>query len=202
MRISRQFLIALSLVVVPLARSAAQTCQGTSSFANGKTRISASAQFYPRATSYLGQGTFGAPKTWFASAQAGQTQSSGSGSNRTDFGGSLGFQLPVSESRAEFCPYGVLGYSSSAPSVNSTTWGFGGGIGFPMRAGESMDFVPAVGIQWQSTSATSVPTTTSTQLWLNAGMVLNKAWSITPGVIMPTRTGADNILTFGLGYSW
>ena len=204
MRISRQFLLALSLVVLPLARGAAQTCQGGASFANGRTRIGGGAQFDSRATSYVGQVTLGAPKTWYASAQAGQTRYDGSRTNQTDFGGSLGFQIPVGESRTEFCPYGILGYSSLPGATNRTTWGFGGGIGFPIKAGGSMDFVPAAGIQWQSTSAASpaLNTTNNTLLWLNAGVVLNKAWSVTPGVIMPTRSGQDNVLTLGLGYNW
>jgi hypothetical protein len=204
MRTSRQFLIALSLVVLPLARSAAQTCQGGASFANGRTRIGANAQFDSRATSYVGQATFGAPKNWYASALVGRTRYEGSSTSQTDVGGKLGFQIPVGASGTEFCPYGILGYSSLPGATNRTTWGFGGGIGFPIKAGESMDFVPALGIQWQSTSGSSsaLSTTNNTLLWLNAGVVLGKAWSVTPGVIMPTRSGQDNVLTLGLGYNW
>lgn len=150
----------------------------------------------------------GSPKSLYATAEIGTTKvdavGGGSSSSSTDFGGSLGYQLPISDSPAEFCPFALVSYSSFS-GVNATTWGVGGGIGYRLKGSDELDFVPAAGLRWESVSVSALgrtATSSGTLWWLSAGLVIKKTWTVAPIYVIPNEKGAKNYWGIGIGLNF
>ena len=127
-------------------------------------------------------------------------------SSRTDFGGSLGYQIGIGDSPAEICPYGFAGYSTGG-ARNVTSYGFGGSVGWRADASDEITIVPAVGLQWvgQSVSVSgnsSSKSDSNIDFFGNVGFIVHKHWAIVPGVIKSNASGSKTVFRVLLGYFW
>ena len=206
MRIFRPLALTFAAVLVPFAQSAAQSCLGSNSFANGRMALGAQGSFFDGGKRFGAIGEYGAPKSWYADVTVGSTQYDGGGSSVTDFGGSLGYQIGIGDSPAEICPFGFAGYSTGG-GAKVTSYGFGGSVGYRADASDNITIVPAAGLQWhgQSVSVTGYSSSASNsniEFFGNVGIIVNKHWAIVPGVLKSNASGSKALFMVTLGYFW
>ncbi len=194
MRISKLIAIAGLVAVVPFAQAAAQTCNGTASFANGPMQVSGSWAHSDVVDAFGVGGAYGEDKSWFAGINVGSSKPKG-GKSETTYGGTLGWQIAMSDSPAQFCP--MVGYSQSSAAGSKGVFDIGASVGYPIKGSDTMDWVPSVGAMYMSTSGSS-----TTNINLALGLVFNKNLSLVPGFTIPTQSGAKSMISVGLGYNW
>jgi hypothetical protein len=207
MRIMKPLVLVLTAALVPVAQSAAQTCLGSNSFANGRMALGVQGGFSSGAKRFGAIGAYGAPKSFYADVTVGSTSYDNGGGSATDFGGSLGYQIALGDSPAEICPYAFAGYSTGG-GVKITSYGFGGAVGWRADASDDVSIVPAVALQWHGTSVSvdgysgASVSDSHIEYGANVGFIVNKQWAIVPGVIQSSASGAKALFTITLAYYW
>jgi hypothetical protein len=204
MRMLRPVVFALGALLVPLATSSAQLCLGGNTFDNGKLVVGGQGNFQDGANRFAAVGAYGMPKSWWVGATVGST-SPKVGDSVIDFGGSLGYQFPVSDNPLEICPYATLGYSSVS-GFHTTSYSFGGAIGWHAQASDDLMVHPAAGLAWLGESFTGdgYSGSTSAHTWVmsaNVGLIINKQWAIVPGISKTTEDGSKAVFNIAVTYS-
>jgi hypothetical protein len=203
MRMLRPLVFALAALLVPLAASSAQLCLGSNTFDNGKLVVGGSGSFYDGGQRFAANGAYGMPKSWYVGATVGTTSYKGGGDSQIDFGGSLGYQFPIGDNPLEICPYAKLGYASVS-SFKTTSYGGGAGIGWHAQASDDLMVHPAAGLELLGESTSYNGTTasgSSTVLWANVGLIVNKQWAIVPGISKSTESGSKAVFNIAVAYS-
>jgi hypothetical protein len=207
MRINRLLAFMSVAALAPLARGGAQTCQGTAQFREGKARVGVDYQRSGDLDYYRAGIAYGVQGSFFGGVSVDKTQPSHGGASTTGFGGSVGYQFHWVETPFQVCPLVTLNYSS-ANGANTTSMGFGGSLGYRVEVQSGFDLVPAAGIRWMSNStsssgsSSSVGSISSSEVFMNFGMVFHRVWSVVPGVLFPSPASAKTRWTFGLAYNW
>ena len=177
-----------ALVVLPVGRTAAQTCQGTASFESGRLRAggTASSTWTPgiargQPMAYGLSVAYGAPRAWYATASA-TTPQWISPTDYQSLSGSIGYQLPLGTSGWEFCPalyFATGGYPLRY--ANPIQGGFRAALGYRFAASSTFELVPSFVLNvWPELfGATYVA---RFQPGLGVGMVVNRQWTILPFV--------------------
>lgn len=207
MRFIRLFTLAMLAALAPLSRGAAQTCQGTAEFREGKARVGVEYQHSSDLAYYREGVAYGVHDSFFGGVSADQTQPSHGGTTMNGFGGSLGYQFHWAATPFQVCPLVTLEYASGGGG-SGTSVGFGGSLGYHVFIQPGFRLVPAAGIRWISTSASNSSTnvccgsSSGTEVFMNFGMVLNRVWSAVPGVLFPSPASAKTRWTFTLAYNF
>ena len=202
MRIIRLLSLAMLPMLAPLARAAAQTCQGTAEFRDGRARVDVDYQ-HASDLDHVQEGfTYGAQGSWYGGVTANQPARGGGGPDMNGFGGNVGYQIHWVDTPFQVCPMASLEFASGS-GVNTTTVRFGGSLGYRVAVQPGFHLVPAAGIRWVSASTSGGGGTTSgAETFLNFGMVFHRVWSFVPGVLFPSQSNALTRWTFGLSYNW
>jgi hypothetical protein len=207
MRIHRLLAFLSVVALAPLARGGALTCQGTAQFREGKARIGVDYQRSGELDYYRAGIAYGVQGSFFGGVSVDKTQPSHGGASTTGFGGSLGYQFHWVDTPFQVCPLVTLNYASGN-GANTTSMGFGGSLGYRIEVQPGFDLVPAAGIRGMSNStsssgsSSSVGSISSSELFMNFGMVFHRVWSVVPGVLFPSPASAKTRWTFGLAYNW
>jgi hypothetical protein len=207
MRIHRLLAFLSVAALAPLARGGAQTCQGTAQFREGKARVGVDYQRSGDLDYYRAGIAYGVQGSFFGGVSIDETQPSHGGASTTGFGGSLGYQFHWVDTPFQICPLVTLNYASGN-GANTTSMGFGGSLGYRVEVQSGFDLVPAAGIRWMSNStsssgsSSSVGSISSSEVFMNFGMVFHRVWSVVPGVLFPSPASAKTRWTFGLAYNW
>jgi hypothetical protein len=104
MRIIRLLSLAMLPMLAPLARAAAQTCQGTAEFRDGRARVDVDYQ-HASDLDHVQEGfTYGAQGSWYGGVTANQTARGGGGPDMNGFGGNVGYQIHWVDTPFQVCP--------------------------------------------------------------------------------------------------
>ena len=207
MRIHRLLAFLSVAALAPLSRGGAQTCQGTAQFREGKARLDVDYQRSDDLEYYRAGVAYGVQGSFFGGVSVDETQLRHGGASITGFGGSLGYQFHWVGTPFQVCPLVSVNYTSGN-GANITSVGFGGSLGYRIEVQPGFDLVPAAGIRWMSNStsssgsSSSVGSISSSELFMDFGMVFHRVWSVVPGVLFPSPASAKTRWTFGLAYNW
>jgi hypothetical protein len=212
MRIIRRLALVIVALVAPLSHAAAQTCQGTAAFQDGRWRVGADDQYNTDFNDVRGTIAYGIPRSFYGSVGVDEMHSSagptgdllpsGGGANLLGFGASLGYQLHLSDTPFQVCPAVMLHFGSNS-GTNVTEFGFGGSLGYRVGISDWFSLVPAAGVSWISTNTSNGGGSQSgNQVFMTLGFVFNKTFTINPGVVVPSQNGAKTIYTIGVSINW
>jgi hypothetical protein len=222
MRAIRLLALVFLALAVPLSRGTAQTCQGMAAFQDGRMRAGVDDQASGDFNGVRSTLEYGRPNSIYGGISldglnVGRPDRSTSGG----VGLNLGYQIQINGTPFQFCP--VASWQSSVSGGADTNQGaFGGGLGYRLRISDWFTVVPAAGVWFISTRTfpnSSVldvvepapgPSTTgskadngaSNQIFLTTGLVLKRAFTINPGIIFPSQSGAKRIYTLGVSINW
>jgi hypothetical protein len=220
MRILRSLALALVALAVPVMRGAAQTCQGMSAFQDGTWRVGAADQHNSDFNAFMGGVAYGVPRSWYAGVDfvdSHLSDSSPSAIGKTSVGASVyaGYQIHLSDTPFQVCP-SVMWQGSSTTNQHASAIGLGGTLGYRVEISDWFALVPAAGVRWMSTNTTetgilntpgtgttsSSETQTNTDVTMELGLVFNKTFTIVPGILIPSQSGAKSIYTIGVSINW
>lgn len=164
----------------------------------------------------------GSYKGWFASGAFAHAKDKNSQGTSNFGGGSLGYEWSMNNTpKVELCPMvGVYAQAGSlvgaiaTPYVNqpqnTLEWHIGGSLGWVASSSDQLEVIPAIGVAFVARSykakivqqGASTPTTSQSFGVLNAtiGFVVNKVWTISPMVTLPTSSTYDKP-TYGAALS-
>jgi hypothetical protein len=220
MRITRLLALALIALAAPLSRAAAQTCQGMSAFQDGRWRVGAADQHNDDFNTFTGGVAYGVPRSWYAGVDfvdSHLSDNSMSAIGKTSTGASVyaGYQIHLSDTPFQLCP-SVMWQGTSTTNQHASTVGLGGSLGYRVEISDWFALVPAAGLRWMSTNTTDMGifnspgvgmtsssfTQTNTDVSMEIGLVFNKTFTIIPGVLVPSQSGAKSIYTIGVSINW
>ena len=213
MRVLRSLALALIAVAAPITRAAAQTCQGTAAFQDGRAVARIDGKFNSIVNDVGASLGYGVPRSFYGDISIDRSQVAGSGLPTTGFGADLGYQIHLSDTPFQLCP-SVLWHYAAVDGLRSTTYGFGGSLGYRVGISDWFALVPAAGVNWMtatttgfvvgasSSSSGSSETQTGTNVFMTIGLVFNRTLTINPGVIVPSQSGAKSIYTVGISINW
>ena len=206
MRRSSVFVL-LSLLSITAGTASGQTCAGTAPFSAGPVRLAAISQFDKDAKMFGGGVALGATNGLFGGLYAGRTSFDDTDETATNYGGHLGFAVPVDQARkVELCPVATLDRVSATFAsgfgdleLTGTRYGFGFGVGAIASSSPTFDFLPFMSLAFNhATSEVSLAGTSEKSnedlgiLTLGAGLVLNKLVTIQPNVAIPFGIADDD----------
>jgi hypothetical protein len=212
MRILRSLALALFALAAPLMRGAAQTCQGTAAFQDGRARVGLDDQYNSNFNDVGAAFAYGVPRSFFGSVSVDEMHSSsgssgdllpsGGNGNVFGFGASLGYQIHLSDTPFQLCPL-VMAHFASDLGTSVTAIGFGGSLGYRVGISDWFALVPAAGVNWISTNVSNGGGTVSgSQVLMTLGLVFNRTFTINPGIIVPSQSGTKSIYTIGVSVNW
>ena len=217
MRIFRWLALALIALAAPFSRGIAQTCEGSAAFQDGRVRLGADDQYNSDLNDVRGTLGYGIPRSFFAGVSVDQIQITHGGGSMTGVGANLGYQIHLSDTPFQLCPV-IWTRSASGSGNDLTQFAYGATIGYRVNITDWFSFVPAAGI-WairtnlgykvnvvqptgtQSTSDLLVNGTAS-QVMMALGLVFNRELTVTPGILVPSQSGAKSIYTLGVSVNW
>lgn len=199
------------LLLLTSTRSAAQTCLGMASFANGRLQLAPGVAFDDGATSYGASVGYGAPRSFYAAAGFSTTDYDGISASADNLNVAAGYQVPLASIRAEVCPVASLslGWGPNdvlAPGVDvsNRTVAAGAAFGIVVGRGSQVQLVPNASFLLASTRLTADDGTDSASdsegyaaLTLGTGFVFGSRYSLNPSVTMAFGLGEVDP-TFGL----
>jgi hypothetical protein len=202
MRVIRQLAVVLIVLVFPLARGVAQTCQGIAAFQDGRARVGVDYQDNSDFNDFRASAAYGIPHSWYAGISADELQVGHGGASATGFGASVGYQIHLSDTPFQFCP-AVLGHYASGGGSNTSEFGGGGSAGYRVGISDWFELVPAVGVRWMwENTSNGGGNRSSDDVFLVMGLVFNKTFTINPGFDVPSQNGAKTIYTIGVSINW
>jgi hypothetical protein len=217
MRTMRSLALVFLALAVPLSRGAAQTCQGTAAFQDGRFRAGVDDQHNSDFNDVRGTIEFGIPKSFFGGLSVGESTVSGGGPSGAGFDANLGYQFHLSDTPFQICPL-LTGHYDAIDGTTTTQVGFGGGMGYRFGINHWFTLVPAAGVVWTSTRVASQyvnlstnpggsnpsqsNTLTGNNVFMVMGLVFNNVFTINPGVRVPSYSGAKAIYTIGVSINW
>ena len=218
MRVVRLMALALIALAAPFSRGAAQTCQGTAAFQDGRWRAAAFAHDNS-SVSDIGAGmAYGIPRSFYGEISYDKLQYAHDGPSATGPGLAVGYQIHLSDTPLQLCPEVTVHYSSTTP-VNTIEYGFGASMGYRVGISDWFTLVPAAGIRWLTLRGTSdipniVPPSasgstsqsvapgSSSEVHMEIGLVFNKSFTIVPGLLVPSQNNTKSIFTLGVSINW
>ncbi len=216
MRILRSLALALVALAAPLMRGAAQTCQGTSAFQDGRARIGVLDQHNSDFNDFRASAGYGIPRSFYGNVNYEATQISHGGGTEDGFGVDVGYQIHLSDTPFQVCPLAMWQHTSM-DNAHTDVVGFGGSLGYRVEISDWFAVVPAVGVRWMSATTTAPAilgpggnnattsasaTQSSTDVFMAIGLVFNKEFTISPGIIVPSQSGTKSIYTIGVSVNW
>jgi hypothetical protein len=213
MRILRSLALALLALAAPLMRGDAQTCQGTAAFQDGRARVGVLDQYNSDFNDVRVSAGYGIPRSFYGNVNFEDMQVGHGGGTGTGFGADLGYQIHLSDTPFQVCPL-VLWQHTSMDNSHTDVLGFGGSLGYRVEISDWFSVVPAAGVRWLSAtekadgvdaggspSSLSI-TQTSDEVFMTLGLVFNKTFTISPGVVVPSMSGAKSVYTLGVSINW
>jgi hypothetical protein len=215
MRTIRLLSLPLLALLAAAMRADAQTCQGLSSFQDGKVRIGAEYRHSDADDMYREGLAFGVHDSWYASANIEEAQLSHANGSTTGASGAVGYQVHVAATPFQVCPE-ISAQYQSAPGANASTVGFGASLGYRLFIAEGFTLVPAAGIRFLSNHAnygvsipggssamgTTLMPLPSSEVFMAIGFVVNKQLTAWPTVRIPSGTGAKDVMGIGVSWNW
>jgi hypothetical protein len=218
MRFLRSLALALVALAAPLMRGDAQTCQGMSAFQDGRVRAAVGDQHNDDFNTVTAGLAYGVPRSVYVGIDFVDSHVSNAGAavtGSTSTGASVyaGYQIHLSDTPFQLCPSVMWQYLSTT-NQHATAIGVGGSLGYRVEISDWFALVPAAGLRWMSTNMTepvSTPgfggtsasfTQTNTDVSMEIGLVFNKTFTILPGILIPSQSGAKSIYTIGVSINW
>ena len=202
MQMLRPAALAMLVLAMTGAGAGAQTCQGLSSFQDGKARIGAEYRHADTYDAYREGLTYGAHDSWFASVGAEQMQLAHAAGWSEGGGVSVGYQVHVQTTPFQVCPVVTVDRTSDG-GATSTTLGLGGALGYRLFIADNFNLVPAAGIRWLSASTSGGGgSVSSSEVFMALGFVLRRTLTLYPTVRIPSTSGAKDILGIGVTWNW
>jgi hypothetical protein len=180
-KIATTTLVGLAAVFLSAGELSAQTCNGTASFAAGKTRIGAGIRMPDGATVFDGEFAASSSTGLFGGATIALIDpESALADQSTVFGGFLGKSMTLDAKKTvAMCPQGYVQFGEN--STNSFGFGVSFGRSFPQT---SFDIVP-FGSATLSRDDYGATDDMNLTLQGGAGFVLSKKWTIRPYLTLP-----------------
>ncbi len=224
MRAIRPLAMVFLALTLPLSRGAAQTCQGTAAFQDGRWRAGAFAHENTTVND-VGVGlAYGIPRSFYGELTVDKLQDPHATNSATGPRLAVGYQFHISDTPFQFCPEVTGHYSSGATGGDHATQvGFGGSLGYRVGISDWFTLVPAAGVSWISTNTycgrgedvgptapgAVTPTATcefdsgtSSQVFMAIGLVFHRSFTIVPGLLIPSQSGTKSIFTLGVSINW
>jgi len=219
MRILRSLALALAALAAPLMRGAAQTCQGMSAFQDGRARVGVDDQYNSDFNDVRGAFVYGVPRSFYGGLSVDQLQVGHGGPSMTGIAAKLGYQIHLSDTPFQVCPE-VWGRFTSGSDTTRFQFAFGASVGYRVEISDWFSVVPAAGLwsirtYWGAENGYngaskfgSLPPFpgsqqgTTSQVSMEMGLVFNKAFTISPGILVPSQSGAKSIYTIGVSINW
>ena len=216
MRILRSLALALVGLVAPFSRGAAQTCQGTAAFQDGRLRAGVFAHENRDVNDAGVSLAYGRPRSLYGEVSFDRLQASQGISAASGGGLAIGYQLHLSDTPFQFCPEAMAHYSSS-DGINTLEYGLGGNFGYRIGMSDWFTLVPATGIRWFTATGMSdqlnvlSPGGGTTpafargsggEVRLEIGLVFNRSFTVVPGLLVPSQKGTKSIFTLGASINW
>lgn len=190
------------LVLGAPALAHAQTCQGMAQFREGNAQVAVGYQHSEDLDYYRAGMAFGAQGSLFGGANLDQARPGNGAAIMNGFGGELGYQFHWSATPFQVCPIATVNYAAGG-GVNTTSVGLGGSLGYHKTMRRGFELVPAAGVRWIAESTSGGGGTATTSEWfLDIGLVLNRVWSVVPGVLFPSPASAQTRFTLAFAYNW
>ena len=211
MRATRLLALALVGLIAPLSRSAAQTCEGSAAFQDGRMRVGAFYQDNSDRNDVGAQLAFGIPRSFFGTLtldsryfpSTPQTPPintvNTSKSSYLGGGAELGYQVHLSDTPFQVCP--AVSWHV-ADGGQGSEFGFGGSIGYRVPISTWLITVPAVGVRWLNSTEPSAPARSYDNVFMAMGLVFNNTLTIQPGLAVPSPTGSKTIYTIAVSINW
>lgn len=218
MRTGRLLTAVIVALGIPLSRGAAQTCQGTAAFQDGRFRAGVNDEYNSDFNDVRGTLEYGIPKSFFGGLSVGESVVNHGGPSGTGVDANLGYQFHLSDTPFQICPL-LTGHYDAIDGVTTTQVGFGGSLGYRFGINHWFTLVPAAGAMWTSTSVSSryvnlvqpnpgnpnPPQSSAVggnQIFMVMGLVFNNVFTINPGLLVPSYSGAKAIYTIGVSINW
>jgi hypothetical protein len=207
--------LALALIVLaaPLSRSAAQTCEGSASFQDGRMRAGAFYQGNHDGYDGGSQLAFGIPRSFYATltlnARGEFPVPSPPGDHLggaawPELGGGieLGYQIHLGDTPFQFCP-AVMWHGSSNPnSYQVSERGFGGNLGYRLPVSNRLTLVPAAGVWWVTSTRCCIYSRAYNDMSMTMGLVFHETLTIQPGLAVSSLSGSKTIYTIAVSTHW
>jgi len=206
-------------VIIPLAKSQAQTCLGAASFSAGNMRLGAGVDVGDKSKAFSGDFAIGSTMGPFATAGLSTVQYDDVSGNGIGFNVNAGYAVKANATgTAQLCP--IVGFSyQNAPDIESEfgsitssyhAFVLGGALGGVASSSPGLDFVPFVSAGYVlSQASASVAGFSQSQndnygvIGLGAGLVFNRAVTIRPSVGIPVGLeGAKPRYGLSIGFSF
>jgi hypothetical protein len=214
MRVVRLLALALIALAAPFSGGAAQTCQGTAAFQDGRWRAAAFAHDNSSVSDIGASLAYGVPRSFYGDVGFDKLQDAHGGPSATGPGLAIGYQIHLSDTPFQFCPEATAHFYSGS-GVNTTEYGVGGSLGYRVGISDWFTLVPAAGIRWLNSTGTSdavdavsggtsevIARGSSSEVHMEIGLVFNKSFAIVPGLLIPSQNGTKSIFTIGVGINW
>ena len=201
----------LLLALLVTGRSAAQTCLGMPSFANGRMQLAPGIAIADGATSYGGSVGYGAPASFYGAAGFSATDYEDVVASAENVSVSAGYQVPLQAGRAELCPLASLSLGwgpddllGPGVDVSNRTVAVGAAFGVVLGHGSRVQLMPTASFLLASTRLTldnGIQSGSDSDgygaLTLGTGFVFSSRYSLNPSVTIPVGlSGSDP--SFGL----
>jgi hypothetical protein len=223
MRTGRLLTAVIVALGIPLSRGAAQTCQGTAEFQDGRWRAGAFEHDNNSVSDYGGALAFGVPRSFYGEISYDKLQDAHEGPSATGPGLSVGYQIHLSDTPFQVCPELTAHFWSG--DGTPVKYGVGGSLGYRFGINHWFTVVPAAGIRWMTaTTLTGInvltvgqpagagPTSTgasqaivlgsSSEVHMELGLVFHRTFTIVPGLLVPSQNGTSSIFTLGVSINW
>jgi hypothetical protein len=213
MRATRLLTVGLIVLATPLSRSAAQTCEGTAAFQDGRMRASAFYQNNSQINDVGAELAFGIPRSFYGAITLDQRRfpdaAVGVSPGFTPIGGgaylgggvALGHQIHLSDTPFQFCPAVSWHFAQNSANQRISDVGFGGSLGYRVPISDWFTLVPAAGVQWLAASGNG-PNQSYDNVFMVMGLVFNRSLTIEPGLVVPSPNGSKSYFTIGVAINW
>jgi hypothetical protein len=219
MRVVRSLALALIALAAPFARGYAQTCQGTAAFQDGRARVGLEDRHNSDLSDVRGTLEYGVPRSIYGGVTVDQMRAAHGGGSLAGIGANLGYQIHLGDSPFQVCPELGVRYATGSSDTDVNQFAFGAAVGYRVGVSDWFSLVPAAGV-WSIKTGVAYkinlvqPTTgaapdfpsvaggTNTVVSMTLGLVFNSMLTISPGVLVPSQTGAKTLYMLGVSISW
>ncbi len=222
MRATRLLVLALIALAAPVSRAAAQTCQGTAAFQDGRWRAGVDDQASGDFNGVRGTVEFGLPESIYGGIGLDGLNVSHPRETTSGAGANVGYQIRIGDTPFQVCPAASWAWSYDL-SDQTEQGALGASIGYSLKVSNWFAVVPAAGAWLISTHSWSTsgvllvvdaPTRgpsavaspddngTSGQAFVTVGLVFWKSLTVNPGLIIPSQGGAKPVYTLGVSMNW